>query len=198
MLLGASAALWAGNRVQIVPHDESGTDIAFLRFLQNLRLVAKERNGAQLLPLCAPNVITGIDSPAGPAALVKKMEAGDWAALQSVLEKGASKNDGGFVIPYYFVLFPEELDALEHVIVVRPNAVLRAAASAEAPVVSRLDYDILKAGEMKRGAAWIQAARLDGPKGWVAAADVRTMGAERMFFGRIRGAWKITAWASGD
>lgn len=198
-MLGASVvALAAGKRRQLPPVDESGMDAAFAKLLSQLRTVAQNRDAAGLRALCAPNVITGIDSPPGPAELAKKMAAGGWSALQAVLRMGAARTDGGFVIPYFFEKFPEELEAFEHVVVTRPGAVLRREARGDAAVVAPLDYDILRAEDRPPGVAWIQAARLDGPKGWVAASYVRSIGAERLFAGKVNGVWKITAWAMGD
>jgi hypothetical protein len=194
----SAAALAAGKRRRMPPMDESATDAAFVRFLTALRAVAQNRDAAGLRALCAPNVITGIDSPPGPAELVKKMAAGGWGPLQAVLRLGAARTDGGFVFPYFFERFPEDLEAFEHVVVIRANAVLRAAGRADAAVVATLDFDILRAEDRKPGETWIQAARLDGPKGWVAASDVRSLGAERLFAGKVNGAWRITAWAMGD
>lgn len=163
-----------------------------------LRAVANNKDTAGLQRLCAADVITGIDSPAGPAELAKKMQAGGWAHLQTVLGLGAARYEKGFAMPFLFAKFPENLEAFEHVVTVRAGAVLRSAGRADAAVVCPLDYDILKVEDARPVKGWIQAARLDGPKGWVAEADVRSTGAERIFFEKKSGAWKITAWAAGD
>jgi hypothetical protein len=190
--------LAADRRRRLAPADEAKQDASFAQFLTTLRAVASGRDGAGLQRLCARDVITGIDSPPGPAELVKKMQAGGWAHLQTVLALGAARYDEGFAIPYIFAKFPEDLEVFEHVVTIRAGAVLRTAGRADAAVVCPLDYDILKVDDARPVKGWIQAARLDGPKGWVAAADVRSTGAERMIFMKQTGAWKITAWAAGD
>lgn len=188
----------AGRRRRLAPVDESKQDASFAQFLTILLAVANSRDGAGLQRLCAPDVITGIDSPPGPGELVKKMQAGGWAQLQTILGLGAARYDEGFAMPYVFAKFPEDMEAFEHVVTVRAGAVLRSSGRADAPVVCPLDYDILKVEDARPVKGWIQAARLDGPKGWVANGDIRSVGAERIIFGKQKGAWKITAWAAGD
>jgi hypothetical protein len=197
-LFGAGLALAAGRRRRLAPMDESKQDASFVQFLTALRTVSNSKDTAALQRLCAPDVITGIDSPPGPAELVKKMQAGGWTHLKTILGLGAARYDKGFAMPYLFAKFPEDLESFEHVVTVRAGAVLRSAGRADAPVVCPLDYDILKVDDARPVKGWIQAARLDGPKGWVAEADVRSTGAERIIFGKQNGAWKITAWAAGD
>jgi hypothetical protein len=188
----------AGKRRQLAPGDESKQDPSFAQFLTTLRAVTNGKDAAGLQRLCVADVITGIDSPSGPAELVKKMQAGGWVNLQTVLNLGAARYEKGFAMPYLFAKFPEDLEAFEHLVTIRAGAVLRSAGRADAAVVCPLDYDILKVDDARPVKGWSQAARLDGPKGWVAEADVRSTGAERMIFGKQNGAWKITAWAAGD
>jgi hypothetical protein len=93
--------LAADRRRRLAPVDEAKQDASFAQFLTTLRAVASGRDGAGLQRLCARDVITGIDSPPGPAELVKKMQAGGWARLQTVLALGAARYDEGFAIPIY-------------------------------------------------------------------------------------------------
>lgn len=148
--------------------------------------------------MCAPNVMTGFDGTSGPPELIKKMNDGGWSKLQAVLQLGVAKYEGGFALPYLFAKFPEDLESTEHRVTIRQGAVLRAAGKADAPVVCPLDYDILRVDDAEPVGGWIRAARLDGPKGWVAAGDVRSVTAERILFEKRSGTWKITAWAAGD
>jgi len=189
--------LAAGRRRRLAPVDESKQDAGFGVFLTALRVVARNRDAAGLQKLCAVDVITGIDAPPGPAELARKMQAGGWVQLQTVLEFGAARYEKGFVLPYLFGKFPEDLDAIEHVVTIRSGAVLRAAGREDAAVVCPLDYDILKVEDARPVNGWVRAARLDGPRGWVAGTDIRSTGAERIFIEKNGGVWKITAWASG-
>ena len=188
----------AGRRRRLAPGDESGSDPSFAKFLAILRGVSRERNTAGLQALCAADVITGIDSPSGPAELVKKMQAGGWAHLETVLKLGAARYEKGFALPYLFGRFPDDLEAFEHLVTIRPGAVLRATGRSGAAVVAMLDYDILHVKDARPVKGWIQAERLDGPKGWVAEGDVLSLGAQRIFIEKKNGVWKITAWAAGD
>ncbi len=79
----------------------------------------------------------GRDAPSGPAELVKKMQAGGWAQLETVLKMGAARYEKGFALPYLFAKFPEDLEAFEHVVTIRAGAVLRAEGRAGAAVVCR-------------------------------------------------------------
>lgn len=196
---GLGATLWAaGRRRRLPPGDESVQDPAFSRFLTRLRTVSRQQDGAALRALCAEDVITGIDATPGPAELQKKMQAGGWKQLETVLGMGAARYERGFVLPYLFAKFPEDLEAFEYMVAIRPGAALRSAGRADAPVVCPLDYDILRVADARPVHGWIRATRLDGLRGWAAESDVRSPGAERIFLEVRNGAWKITAWAAGD
>ena len=194
-LLAGGRLLAAGRRRYLRPGDESAGDAAFVRFLGELRRVVAGKDEAGLRRLCAADVITGVDMAPGPEAWVKRMRAGGWVELAVTLGMGAARYEKGFAMPYLFAKFPEDLESTEHVVTVRAGAVLRA--SAGGAVVCPLDFDILRVREFKAGAAWLAAERLDGPKGVVAAADVRSLGAPRVFFEKRGGAWKVSAWGGG-
>lgn len=196
-LLAGGRLLAAGRRRYLRPGDEAAGDPSFVRFLGELRRVAGAKDEAGLRGLCAAHVITGVDLAPGPAELVKRMREGGWADLAELLGMGAARYERGFALPYLFGKFPEDLESTEHVVTVRAGAVLRAAAAAGARVVGPLDFDILRVAEFRAGAEWLAAERLDGVKGWVAAKDVRSLGAPRVFFEKRGGAWKITAWGGG-
>ena len=192
-LLAGGGLLAAGRRRYLRPGDEAAGD--FVRFLGDLRRVVAGKDEAGLRGLCAADVITGVDMAPGPVELVKRMRAGGWAELEVVLGMGAARYEKGFVMPDLFGKFPEDLEPTEHVVTVRAGAVLRV--SAGGAVVGPLDFDILRVREFKAGATWLAAERLDGLKGVVAAGDVRSLGAPRVFFEKRGGAWKVTAWGAG-
>ena len=196
-LLAGGRLLAAGRRRYLRPGDEGAGDASFVQFLGELRQVAGAKDEAGLRGLCAADVITGVDMPPGPAELTKRMRAGGWAELAEILGMGAARYEKGFVLPYLFGKFPEDLESTEHVVPVRAGATLRAAAAAGARMISPLDFDILRVAEFREGAQWLAAERLDGLKGWVAAKDVRSLGAPRVFIEKRGGAWKITAWGGG-
>jgi hypothetical protein len=199
LMVGFGArALFGAARRRLAPGDEAASDPSFSRVLAVLRRVVEKRDEAGFRALCAPDVITGVDMTPGPGELLKKMRAGGWAELETALRMGAARYEKGFALPYLFGKFPDDLDSYEHVVTIRAGAVLRAEAADGAKVVCPLDFDILQVKEFKPGAKWMGAARLDGPKGWVAAADVRSLGAPRIFFEKRQGIWKITAWAGGS
>lgn len=198
MLAAGGVLPAAGRRRYLRPGDEGTADASFMKFLADVRRVAAVRDTAGLRALCAPDVITGIDMKPGPEELARQMAAGGWAELNTILSMGAGRYEKGFAMPYLFTKFPEDLEAFEHVVTVRPGAVLRAEAAAGAKAVAPLDYDILRVKEFKPGAPWLAAERLDGAKGFVAAGDVRSLGAQRIFFEKRAGIWRISAWAGGD
>ena len=194
-LLAGGGLLAAGRRRYLRPGNEAAGDPSFVRFLGDLRRVAAARDEAGLRGLCAADVITGVDMAPGPEELVKRMQEGGWAELAVILGMGAARYEKGFVMPYLFGKFPEDLDSTEHVVTVRAGAVLRAKVGG--PSVCPLDFDILRVREFKAGAAWLAAERLDGLKGIVAAGDVRSLGEPRVFLEKRGETWKVTAWGGG-
>lgn len=188
----------ANGRRRLPPTDDSGSDPGFARFLAALRAAARTENESALRALCAGDVITGIDMPPGPDELLQQMRTGGWAVLRGVLAFGAGRYDGGFVLPYLFAQFPEDLEATEHVVAVRAGAVLRSAADPGARVVCPLHFDVLHTGSARVRNGWIRASRLDGHSGWAAEADVRGLGEPRLFSEKRMGHWQWTAWASGS
>lgn len=173
----------AGMRRRIPPGDETSTDAAFAAFLAKLRRAAAGRDLKALRQLSAEDL---------------PIEPEDLPELVKIIDMGAARFDKGFSLPYVHGKFPEDLDPYEHAIVVDPKAVLRSKPSASAAVAAPLDHDIVKVPEWKPNQSWQWVHRLDGVKGYVADAQLRTLGDHHAYCEKRKGVWRLIAFDQGD
>jgi hypothetical protein len=108
------------------------------------------------------------------------------------------KGLAGFVAPYVYALFPDELDASSHFVVVQPAAKLYERPDAMSPVVETLHRDIVEhlEGDL-RLVDWHNVRAASGLEGFVREADVRSPIDYRAIFQRRNGQWFITAFTLG-
>lgn len=181
LLLAPLAA--APARRRIPPGDESAMDPSFAVFWAKLKKAAAQRDRAALRALSVPDL---------------EIDPADLPELDRALALGAGRFDKGFSFPYFVAKFPEDVDPYEHAVVLSPKAVLRSRPDGASAPVAPLDHDIVHIAAWKPNAQWQQARRLDGAKGYVNVADIRTCGHHHGYCEKRAGAWKLIAFDQGD
>jgi hypothetical protein len=123
-----------------------------------------------------------------------------WTVLGEILRLGGSfEPDGSFVAPYTFSRFPDDLDGFESLVVIGTGVALRAAPRPDAPLIARLNYDIVTvATPPDPAAAWVEVRTPDGRSGHVAAALLRSPIDYRAGFARRDGEWRMIYFIAGD
>lgn len=173
----------AGARRRIPPTDESHVDPAFKAFVAKLKAAVASRDQKAIRAMSVPDLV---------------IEDHDLPELATILALGCGRFDKGFNFPYINAKFPEDLEPYEYAVVMKPGAVLRSKASADAAVVAPLDYDIVHVAQWNPKSKWQAVKRLDGVRGFVADDDIRTLGHFHAYCEKRSGVWKLIAFDQGD
>ena len=199
-----------------MPVDEAGQDEAFLAFRTKLIEAAERKDDKYIISVLDPKIELSFGGQSGIADFKKMWKIGQkdspfWEEFLAVIKNGGSFTGDGmakldhFAAPYTFSAWPEDVDGFEYLAVFGSNVNLRESPSAEANVVDRLSYNMVKPeGE------WLGKSRTDGPGQW---RKVITMGGKsgyihsdylrshidyRAGFAKKRGVWKMAYFISGD
>lgn len=188
---------------RLPPVDESATDPSFLAFKVRLLAALERKDLPALLRVVDPKIRTSFGEGDGIPTfrrhwkLDRPAQSKVWNELAAVLRLGVTRDETEFIAPYVFTKFPQTLDAYSHAAVIRPAAVLRKTPNASAPKVATLDYHLVTLlGQPVKG--WRQVRTAEGATGWLPERDLRSPLDYRAFFEKRGGAWKLTAFVSGD
>ncbi|MFN6962757.1 MAG: SH3 domain-containing protein [Pyrinomonadaceae bacterium] len=213
-VLLASAAGFAQERY-VRPVDEALQDKSFVEFRKKLIAAVERRDVKFLLSIVDARIKNSFGGDDGVAEFKQQWNIGTknskfWDEFLIVVSNGGRwirDDESGtklFLAPYTFQAFPDDLDAFEYSVIFGKDVNLRARPSADAPVVAKLSYNVVKitANIPKRNdrdaAEWYKVETLGGKSGWVKADFVRSPIDYRAAFVKKRGVWKMTAFIAGD
>lgn len=200
-LLAAEPSLAASRRLP--PKDECARDTSFRAFREKLQTAVARKDARQLLALTSKDIRFNFGGGGGRRDFGREWRVDKparsklWEELGAVLRLGCAMDRGSAQSPYLFARFPERFDPFQHVVVVTPRAVGRAAPNKAAKAVATFDSDILPlVGTLSR--QWVQVRLGSGHKAFVRRADVRSPVDYRAIFEKRRGRWAMTAFIAGD
>jgi hypothetical protein len=196
---------------RLAPVDEAAKDPSFVQFRNELKAVIARRDAAKLFHYLASDIHLSFGGDYGGPEFHKIWKPFDkdtkvWAVLSLIVDNGGKFiAPGGFAAPYVYAAFPEDLDSFEHVVVTNPAAVLRERPAANARVIRKLDYGIVKvvksSGKMQHEANpndWDEVLTATGQRGFVPSADIRSPVEYRAIFEKRKGKWVIQTLVAGD
>lgn len=129
-----------------------------------------------------------LDSPSSPF----------WKELPAVLRMGGCfTGPSQFASPYYYALFPNDIDAWEHDVVVRPSAALRAEPAAQSAVIETLRYDIVEI-QSHDEEPWRLVRSASGKLGYVERSALRSPHGARVVIERVEAQWRLSTFIAGD
>ncbi|MCW5770865.1 MAG: hypothetical protein KIT16_04455 [Rhodospirillaceae bacterium] len=190
--------------------DEAGRFPALEKVRAALRAAVKAKSFERLRPHVDAKILIVFGGENGIDAFARMMrdDPTRWDELDWVLAHGGRFLDGEFWAPYVFQAEIGPIDPGEAGIVVAPDVAARSAPRADAPVVARLSHHavrIVNWGDGEKAARpfyrrrdWLGIELPDKRRAWVEARQVRIMGDFRAGFALRGGAWKMTAFVSGD
>lgn len=209
LLISAPATAQIGT---LEPVDEAAADPSFVLFRARLLEAVATRDTTFVLAHLHPNVKVGFGGDGGITGFRRNWLTPDggedlWAELATFLPFGstydahpAGVTDGATaraIVPYWFGAWPDGVDAFEHRLVVGENVNVRAAAQADAPVLTQLSHAIVRA-ESFSDEPWSPIVLETGEVGYVASRFVRSPIGYRMGFVKVDGRWRITFFVAGD
>ena len=197
--------------------DEAPTDASFLAFRTKLIAAAKSRDAKYILSILDKNVKNNFGGGGGVAEFKKQWEIDRpnskfWDEFLPVITNGGKFHDSEeaatttklFVAPYSFQAFPDDLDAFTYSVIFGNNVNLRAKPEMNAPVVTKLSYNIVEITNSIKDKTdaekddWYEIKTLGGKKGFVKAEFVRSPIDYRAGFEKKGGVWKMTFFLAGD
>jgi hypothetical protein len=196
------------------PVDEARAQPSFLAFRNRLAEAVRERDAAFLLGAVDPQIRVSFGDENGIAAFKKQWQPEDprspiWRELGEILALGGTfgyQGAPGFWAPYVYSRWPEDLDAFQHLAVLRGDVTVRSRPSSSAPIIDRLSYDIVKRGDGDPGVerrpdgprAWQPVITPRGRKGYVQALFLRSPGDYRAHFRQAGDQWRLDMLVAGD
>lgn len=182
--------------------DEASLDSTFEAFRTQLQAAVARRDRKFLLDAISPEIKVDFAGEGGRKAFIEHWKLDSpgttvWKELAALLRLGAARTGDQFVAPYLFQRFPGDVDEFSHVVVIRAEAPLRAAARPDASVIAKLSSEIVKLVSEERG-AWWHVRTESGKTGWLSREDARSPLDYRAFFEKRNGRWLITTLVAGD
>lgn len=190
-----------GGRTIPPPKNEAGRDKTLVAFIAHAKDVAKRKDRDALLAMLAPDVSPGQRGTPGPNGFFTAWELSDpdssvYPLLTQILSLTGVWVGEQYCAPYVGVLFPIELDAWKHHVVLNPDVKLRETAAANGKVLANLAYNIVEVSD--RTAEWTKVKTESGLVGYVPAGYTYSPAAYRACFAKnAAGEWKIQSLASG-
>jgi hypothetical protein len=192
--------------------DDGPQDPSFVKFRDGLKDILARKDAKALMKIVAPNIKNSFDNAEDGAAKFRKgwkpedPKSAIWPALSLVVNMGGNfDSKTAFSAPYVSSAFPSDLDVFEHLVVTTEGAVMRSAPKADAPIVRKLDHDILTvvktASKPQHEAGpndWSEVKDANGVQGFVLDRDVRSPIDYRAYFEKKKGRWLMTSFLAGD
>ncbi len=202
-LLALALLLAAAEPLRLPPVDSCAADPSFAAYRSELRAAIARKDREAMLAAAADDIVIDFGGGAGRAAFAKawRLDAPQssplWTELEAVLELGCTKDGDALVAPSLFAQLPEEADAFESLLAVKPGTALRSRPQDDAPAVAPLDWHLLTLdGDTEDG--WMHASLPDGRSGYIRREHVRSPLDYRAHFRKIGGRWRITSVVAGD
>lgn len=191
--------------------DDGPQDASFVKFRNELKDIIARKDASALFKHLASDIKIDFGGFGGGPEFHKMWKPYDkdskvWAALGLVVNQGGNFDAPvRFSAPYVYSAFPSDLDGMDKVVVTNEAAVLRKAPNAGAPVVRKLDRDILtlvkgpaKSQHEAGPSDWSEVKDEKGNQGFVLDSDVRSPLDYRAYFEKRKGRWQITVFVAGD
>ncbi|RYG28961.1 SH3 domain-containing protein [bacterium] len=183
------------------PVDESAKDPSLAAYLGNLRRAVEKRDAKGLTVRIDPKIRTDFGGGGGLADFKKQWRPENpdgpiWRELEAILKLGGAFQAKNYWMPTTYAKWPEAYDSFSYAAATSGTVPVRAAPNADAKVVARLNYGIVKAEAESKG--WVPVQLPDGAKGYVHKTDIRRPIDYRMSISKHQGRWLIDALVAGD
>jgi len=199
-----AASLAFGQSRTLPPKDESGRDPQFAAFFTQFRAAVRRKDAAALVRMLSP----GIQNTFGTGGQGAEEFQRIWeiekpgSPVFDVLDKllalgGVLSSPDTYCAPSIAILFPDDLDRYEHLVVAGTKVRLRSNASTDAAIVARLNNEIVRLVES--GPQWTQVRTFSGLTGFIANEYVYSPVGYRACFARSSsGEWRLSVLVAGD
>lgn len=208
LLLGATPAL--AGRQSFPPRDEALRDPSLVAFRDALRAAVARRDTEALAAAACPDLMLSDDGAGGPEELRQflTLEQGEpaadvearWQALARTLAApGYFDDDGEFWMPFHWrIHLPARIEPAWSYFTNGENVNLRAAPDREAPVVTRVSFEVVLAAELDSENDYRAVILTDGTRGYLHRDYLVQMSGYRAAFAvSPDGTWQLCTFTSG-
>jgi hypothetical protein len=206
LLIAAPEGAARVNRLP--PVDRCASDSSFVTFRGQLRGAIARRDATALLSMVSSDISYSFGDEPGREGFVRAWglerpaQSDVWRQLGAVMALGCDRDGNGALwAPSMSLPDPDAPDdaSYEGNVLALPGAVLRAEASDRAPVIARLEWDVLMlTRDDHPESAWAHAGLADNRQGYVLRSQLRSFTGYRAVFEKRRGRWLMTAFVIGD
>lgn len=209
-IVGAAPQAASPRRV-LAPVDEGRTDPSWTAFRDRLLEAVRARDRSFLLSIVDPQMRNSFgDQNDGPDGFRAKWKLDDpatsrlWNVLEKILTLGGTFDAPDiFCAPYVSTLFPSDLGAANHEVVIRENVPVFDQPTTASRVVAKLSFEIVKtepsdAPERVEGKGWVFVRLPNGQSGYVQKENLRSPLDYRACFSRAGHTWRMTMLLAGD
>jgi hypothetical protein len=196
------AARPAATGRKLEPPTDSPRDEELTRFLDNLAAIVARCDERGLLSLVGSRFRVEFSDGKGRDAFRRFWQTDQpnstvWTVLSRLLTMdGAFYSPTLFAIPYVYTEFPVDLDPFAHVAALGPDIIVNREARPDSAAVATLAFDIVPADPALTAPVrldrteWVRVITPQGDPGFVAAREVWSPAAHRMFFEKRKGRWE--------
>ena len=186
-----------GLPAKLRPVDETPKDPSLAAFKEELVGAAHRRDIHRVLSLFDPDVKVTDGLEGNGTEGLRREWAIDRSPSEFLAEVAAVVRLGGRFVsetefggPYVFTEFPQTDRLLpEFAVVISRDAPLYVKPDADAPVIARLDNDIVDYNFAEPG--WVSVRLRDGRSGYMREPDVRSPANTRVRFKKVDGHWRV-------
>jgi hypothetical protein len=193
------------GQTRLPPVDEAVSVADFFSFRAKLQVAVARRDVKAVLSVLSKDVKLSFGGDGGVEEFktLWKPHAPDselWGTLASILSLGGTfESDGSFTAPYVFTQWPQTKDPFKHMLAIGSGIRVRSSASAEAPVISALDFSVVELAEAPAAdATWVKIKLSDGRTGFVGSEFLRSPIDYRISFAKQEGRWQVVYFLAGD
>lgn len=202
--LGIAAALAAATPARLPPVERCTGDAAFDQFRKDLNEAVGRKDAAALRKLVAEDVRVdfggngGWEEFASTWGLAEPSTSKLWSELGQVMALGCAGTAAeGRVFPGLFEDMGGDADPFE-LIVAKPGAVLRSAATDSFANLGTLDWHTARLVEEPADSPSVKVVLADGREGWLRSSDLLSPLGYRLVSELRDGRWRIAAFVAGD
>lgn len=190
--------------------DEAAGDVSWMRFKKRLEAAIERRDKQFLLSILDKNIRNQSEKTRGIAQFRRQWEldAPDtpmWRELKTALELGAAfmRRDKGpreLCAPYVLGKWPEDIEPVDHAVVISRDTTLQAEPSVSSAALGRLSYDIVAINDWEVDdkadprQKWVRI-RHQNRDGFLLEEHVRSAIEQAACFVKTAHGWRMTAFA---
>jgi hypothetical protein len=202
------------------PVDEAKKDPSFLTYRNTMLELVKAQDTEAFLKLVDPEIHLSFGGHSGHEDMRRQLNLSPddlseeyksqvtelrdqyWNEIAKVLKVGGRFKDAAFVAPYTWTAkTPEDADAYKTYFVTGSNVLLRSAGNSEAPIITRLSYNIVYSvysDEWDLDADYLPIRLPDGQAGYLSSQYLRSQIDYRASFLKLDGKWQMVMFIAGD